>query len=62
MSPAPAMPIAFLIAFASQWVGTAFNRLTQIERGIRTITGVVFLLAGLYYTLTHIYGLPGVLD
>ena len=51
-----------LVGLAGQWVGTAFNRLTQIERWIRTITGVVFLLAGLYYTLTHIYGVPGVLD
>jgi len=57
----PVIGFAFLIAFAGQWVGTAFNRLTQIERWIRTITGVVFLLAGLYYTLTHIYGVPGVL-
>ena len=35
----------------------AFNRLMQIERWVRTITGVVFILAGLYYCLTYIYGL-----
>ena len=54
----PVAVFAFLIAFGSQYVGRAFNRLTQIERWVRTITGVVFILAGVYYCLTYIYGLP----
>lgn len=53
----PVIVFAFLIAFGSQYVGEAFNRLTQIERWVRTITGVVFILAGMYYCLTYIYGL-----
>lgn len=52
----PVIGFAFLIAFGSQYVGRAFNRLTQIEKWVRTITGVVFILAGLYYCLTYIYG------
>ncbi len=59
---APVISLAFLIAFASRYVGNVSNRLMQIERWIRTISGVVFILAGLYYTLTHIYGLPDVLN
>jgi cytochrome c biogenesis protein CcdA len=52
----PVIAFAFLIAFASQHVGKAFNRLTQIEVWVRTTTGVVFILAGVYYCLTYIYG------
>ena len=54
----PVIAFAFLIAFGSRYVGGAFNRLTQVERWLRTITGVVFLLAGVYYCLAYIYGLP----
>jgi cytochrome c biogenesis protein CcdA len=52
----PVIAFAFLIAFASHRVGAAFDRLTQVERWVRTGTGVVFVLAGIYYCLTGIYG------
>ena len=52
----PVIVFAFLMAFASQSVGRAFNRLTQIERWVRFATGAVFILAGIYYCLTYIYG------
>lgn len=53
----PVIVFAFLMAFASQSVGRAFNRLTQIERWVRVITGVVFILAGIHYCLAYIYGI-----
>lgn len=53
----PVLAFAFLMAGASQLVGRAFQRLTQIERYVRGATGVVFILAGVYYCLTYIYGL-----
>lgn len=53
----PVLAFALLIAFASHAVGTAFDRLGQIERWIRTATGVIFIVAGVYYCLTAIYGL-----
>ncbi|MCY2952866.1 MAG: aromatic aminobenezylarsenical efflux permease ArsG family transporter [Planctomycetota bacterium] len=53
----PVIVFAFLIAFASNYVAKAFNRLTQVEWWVRIITGVVFVLAGIYLCLTHIYGL-----
>jgi len=53
----PVVAFALLIAFASQTVGRAFHRLTQIERWVRTATGVVFILAGIYYCLTYLFGL-----
>ena len=54
----PVIAFAFLIAFGSQYVGTAFNRLTQVERWVRVVTGTAFIVAGVYYCLAHIYGIP----
>jgi len=31
--------------------------LTQVEKWVRLVAGVLFVLAGVYYCLTHIYGL-----
>jgi len=53
----PVVAFAFMIAFASKHVGRAFNRITQIERWLRFITGIVFVLAGVYFCLVHIYGI-----
>ena len=53
----PVLVFSFLIAFASQCVGKAFDRLTQIERWVRVATGVLFVVAGIYLSLTHVYGL-----
>ncbi len=53
----PVLVFAFIITFASQYVGKVFNALTKFERWFRVITGVVFVVAGIYYCLTHIYGL-----
>lgn len=53
----PVVVFAFIMAFASAYVSRAFNRLTQIERWVRYLTGTAFILAGIYYSITHIYGL-----
>ncbi len=52
----PVIVFAFLIAFAAQHVGRAFHHLTQVEYWVRMVTGTVFILAGIYYCLTYIYG------
>ncbi|MCG3180343.1 MAG: hypothetical protein BIFFINMI_02702 [Phycisphaerae bacterium] len=54
----PVIGFAFLIAFASQYVGKAFNALSAFDRWFRVIAGAVFIVVGVYYCLTHIYGLP----
>lgn len=54
----PVIVFAVLIAFASQRLGSAFNLLTQIERWVRRITGVIFVAAGIYYSLLYVYELP----
>ncbi|MCK5849689.1 MAG: sulfite exporter TauE/SafE family protein [Kiritimatiellae bacterium] len=53
----PVIAFAFLIAFASEYVGKAFDRLTQIEKWIRITAGVLFILVGAYYCLIHVYGI-----
>jgi len=53
----PVVIFAFLIAFSSKWLGKAFNSLNRIEFYVRSATGIIFIIAGFYYALTHIYGI-----
>ncbi|MDD5597975.1 MAG: aromatic aminobenezylarsenical efflux permease ArsG family transporter [Victivallaceae bacterium] len=53
----PVIFFAFLIAFGGEYLGKAFHCLTQIELWIRRIAGIIFILAGIYYCLTCIYGI-----
>lgn len=53
----PVLAFAFLIAFGTRYVGAAFNKLTQVERWVRVVTGTAFVAAGVYYCITHIYGI-----
>lgn len=53
----PVTLFAFLIAFGGEYLGKTFNRLTQIEWWIRTVAGVLFILAGVYLSLAYVYEL-----
>ena len=53
----PVIFFAFLIAFGGEYLGKAFNCLTKLELWFRYTAGVLFIIAGIYYCLTHIYGL-----
>ncbi|HOI90563.1 MAG TPA: aromatic aminobenezylarsenical efflux permease ArsG family transporter [Candidatus Rifleibacterium sp.] len=53
----PVVIFAGLIAFGGKWLGKTFNALNRIEYFVRTATGLIFILVGLYYSLTHIYGI-----
>ena len=53
----PVIVFAFLIAFGGEMLGKAFDRLTHIELWVRRIAGTIFILAGIYYCLNHIYGI-----
>ena len=52
----PVVIFAFIMAYSSSFLGKAFNVLTHIEVWVRRIAGAAFILAGIYYCLTHIYG------
>ena len=53
----PVIVFAILLAFSTQAVGRAYNKLRQFERWARRITGIVFILVGIYYTITCTLGL-----
>jgi len=51
----PVLFFAVLIAVGAKWISTAFNKLTQIELWGRRITGVLFILIGIYFCLVYIF-------
>ena len=51
----PVLAFAALIAFSAQSVGKAYNVPLKIEWWARTITGILFLLVGVYFSLKHIF-------
>jgi cytochrome c biogenesis protein CcdA len=53
----PVVLFAVLIALGARRVGAAFNRLTQFEKIARHVTGILFIAAGLYLSLIHIFGI-----
>ena len=52
----PVIACSFVIAFSVKSLGTFFQKLTRIEKWVRTITAVVFIGAGLYLLLKNIIG------
>lgn len=53
----PVIVFAFLLAFGTQTIGKAYNRLKLFEFWARRITGVTFIIVGICYTLTCTLGL-----
>ena len=51
----PVVIFAILISMGAQHVGKAFNKLTRFEWWARRITAGVFILVGVYYSLSHIF-------
>ncbi|NNJ56380.1 MAG: sulfite exporter TauE/SafE family protein, partial [Bacteroidia bacterium] len=45
----PVILFTYLLAYTAGKVGVFYNRITRIEKVMRTVAGVVFILAGLYY-------------
>ena len=54
----PVLIVAILIAAGIKNIGTLFKRITFFEYWMRKTTGVIFVLIGIYYVLTHIFYLP----
>lgn len=45
----PVILFTYLLAFTAGKVGVFYNRITKIEKVMREVAGVVFILTGLYY-------------
>ena len=52
----PVVIFAIIIAFSINSIGKAYNSLVKFEFWMRKVTGVLFIIAGIYYTITHIFG------
>ncbi len=52
----PVVVFAVLIAFGARFIGEWFDRLAQFEKWARRITGAIFVLVGVYYSLIYIFG------
>ncbi len=48
----PVIAFAILIATGANYVGTVFNKITQIEWWARRVTGIIFIGVGIYFTAT----------
>jgi cytochrome c-type biogenesis protein len=51
----PVLAFALLIAIGVKNIGNIFKRVTLIEYWTRRVTGIIFILVGVYYVLTHIF-------
>ena len=51
----PVLVFAILIAVGTNLVAKAYNRLVVIEKWARTVTGVLFILIGIYMSLIHVF-------
>ena len=51
----PVVIFAIVLAFGARWLGGLFERVTQIECWMRTITGIVLVGVGIYMSLLYVY-------
>lgn len=52
----PVVAFAFVIVFASGSLAKVFNGLSKCEFWLRNVAAIAFIVVGIYYCLTHIYG------
>ena len=45
----PVIIFTYLLAFTAGKIGVFYNRITKIEKLMRTLAGIVFIIIGLYY-------------
>ncbi|MBU4484091.1 sulfite exporter TauE/SafE family protein [bacterium] len=51
----PVLVFAFIMAFSTHLVGKVFHKITKIEIWMRRITGIIFILVGIYFSLVYIF-------
>lgn len=52
----PVIIFAIVIAFAAHKVGEIYNNIVKFELWFRKITGIIFILAGVYLVAIHYFG------
>lgn len=53
----PVFLFALLIALSANRIGTTYNRIAQFEKWARWVTGLLFILVGIYYTMVNVFGI-----
>jgi cytochrome c-type biogenesis protein len=51
----PVLLVAFLLAYSAKSVGKTYNMLSKIEWWARQITGWIFILGGVYFSLKYVF-------
>jgi cytochrome c-type biogenesis protein len=51
----PVILVAFLLAYSAKSIGKAYNAISKVEWWARKITGWVFVLGGVYFTLKYVF-------
>ena len=51
----PVLAFALLIAIGVKNIGSVFKKVTLFEYWTRRVIGIIFILVGVYYILTHIF-------
>lgn len=51
----PVLILGIVLGVSARSIGSLFNQLTRIERGARLITGITFVVVGIYLSLAYIF-------
>ncbi len=51
----PVLVFAFLLAIGAKTVAQAYNKLVPFEKWARRITGIIFILIGIYFSLAYTF-------
>jgi len=51
----PVLVVAFLLAYSAQSIGKTYNVLSKIEWWARQVTGWIFVLLGVYFSLKYVF-------
>ncbi len=51
----PVIAFAVIISFGVKNIGVLFIQITAVEYWMRKATGIIVILIGLYYVMTHIF-------
>ena len=52
----PVIIFSFLIAFSAKKIGKVFSKVSQVEKIIRKITAIIFIMVGIYYLKNLLMG------
>jgi cytochrome c-type biogenesis protein len=53
----PVIAFSLILTFASHFIAKVFNKITVIESWMRKITGIIFIIVGVYMALVYIFEL-----